>query len=80
MSMPPSQFSWWFNGFNVGNSSVFTTDILSTNMSEKITCKAYNLVTGKNVTKSKMLTVIGKNIGEIDSLNTFCITVKPIKY
>ncbi|XP_040020519.2 cell adhesion molecule CEACAM5 [Gasterosteus aculeatus] len=60
MSMPPSQFSWWFNGFNVGNSSVFTTDILSTNMSEKITCKAYNLVTGKNVTKSKMLTVIEK--------------------
>ncbi|XP_075965820.1 cell adhesion molecule CEACAM5-like [Anarhichas minor] len=58
MSMPPSQFSWWFNGSNVANSSVFTTDVLSLNMSGEITCKAYNNVTGKNVTKSKMLTVI----------------------
>ncbi|KAK9514049.1 hypothetical protein VZT92_027539 [Zoarces viviparus] len=58
MSMPPSQFSWWFNGSNVANSSVFTTDVLSLNMSGEITCMAYNNVTGKNVTKSKMLTVI----------------------
>ncbi|KAM6935828.1 cell adhesion molecule CEACAM5-like [Lycodopsis pacificus] len=58
MSMPPSQFSWWFNSSNVANSSVFTTDVLLLNMSGEITCMAYNNVTGKNVTKSKMLTVI----------------------
>ncbi|XP_068426064.1 carcinoembryonic antigen-related cell adhesion molecule 2-like [Clinocottus analis] len=58
MSMPPSQFSWWFNGSNVANSSMFTTDKLMLNMSGNITCKAYNNVTGKSVTKSKMLTVI----------------------
>ncbi|XP_068568969.1 carcinoembryonic antigen-related cell adhesion molecule 5-like [Cebidichthys violaceus] len=58
MSMPPSQFSWWFNGSKVANSSVFTTAVLSLNMSGEITCMAYNNVTGKNVTKSKMLTVI----------------------
>ncbi|KAM8868915.1 hemicentin-1-like, partial [Spinachia spinachia] len=57
-SMPPSQFSWWFNGSGVSNSSVFTADILSTNMSGEITCKAYNLVTEKYVTKSMMLTAI----------------------
>ncbi|KAK9514052.1 hypothetical protein VZT92_027541 [Zoarces viviparus] len=58
MSMPPSQFSWWFNGSNVANSSVFTTDVLSLNMGGEITCMAYNNVMGKNITKTKMLTVI----------------------
>ncbi|KAL6109223.1 uncharacterized protein ACO6RY_12406 [Pungitius sinensis] len=58
VSMPPSHFSWWFHGSEVGNSSVFTMDILSTSTSGEITCKAYNLVTGKNARKSKMLTVI----------------------
>ncbi|XP_070767908.1 carcinoembryonic antigen-related cell adhesion molecule 1 [Enoplosus armatus] len=58
MSMPPSQFSWWFNGSKVGNTSVFTTGLLSFNMSGYYTCMAYNSVTGKNSTNSKMLTVI----------------------
>ncbi|XP_056299725.1 carcinoembryonic antigen-related cell adhesion molecule 1 [Pseudoliparis swirei] len=58
MSMPTSQFSWWFNGSYVANSSVFTTDILSLNMSGDITCMAYNDVTGKNATTSKLFTVI----------------------
>ena len=62
-SMPPSHYSWWFNGSNVANSSVFTTDRLSFNMSGEYTCKAYNHVTGKNSTNSKMLTVIGKKNG-----------------
>uniref|UniRef100_A0A8C2ZKQ0 Ig-like domain-containing protein n=1 Tax=Cyclopterus lumpus TaxID=8103 RepID=A0A8C2ZKQ0_CYCLU len=61
-SMPTSRFTWWFNGSYAGNSSVFRTGILSLNMSGVITCKAYNDVTGKNVSKSKMFTVIGKNI------------------
>ncbi|XP_037641893.1 carcinoembryonic antigen-related cell adhesion molecule 1 isoform X2 [Sebastes umbrosus] len=58
MSMPPSQFSWWFNGSNVANSSMFKTDLLTFNMSGEYTCKAYNNVTRKNSTSSKMLTVI----------------------
>ncbi|XP_044064748.1 carcinoembryonic antigen-related cell adhesion molecule 1 isoform X2 [Siniperca chuatsi] len=58
MSMPPSQFSWWFNDSLVANTSVFTTGHLSFNMSGEYTCKAYNNVTGKNSTNSKMLTVI----------------------
>lgn len=58
MSMPPSQFSWWFNGSNVANSSVFTTEPLSFNMSGEYTCMAFNNVTAKTSTNSKMLTVI----------------------
>lgn len=59
-SVPPSHYSWWFNGSSVANSSVFTTDPLSFNMSGEYTCLAYNNVTGNNSTNSKMLTVIGK--------------------
>lgn len=57
-SMPPSRFSWWFNGSEVANTSVFTTGLLSFNMSGEYTCMACNHVTGKNSTSSKMLTVI----------------------
>ncbi|XP_041797830.1 carcinoembryonic antigen-related cell adhesion molecule 1 [Chelmon rostratus] len=57
-SIPPSQFSWWFNGSEVANTSVFTTGPLSFNMSGEYTCMAYNGVTGKNSTNSKMLTVV----------------------
>ncbi|KAI3361185.1 hypothetical protein L3Q82_013381, partial [Scortum barcoo] len=60
MSVPDSQFSWWFNGTEVGNTSVFTTAPLSFNMSGEYTCMAYNKVTGKNSTNSTKLTVIGK--------------------
>ncbi|KAI3361186.1 hypothetical protein L3Q82_013382 [Scortum barcoo] len=58
MSVPDSQFSWWFNGTEVGNTSVFTTAPLSFNMSGEYTCMAYNKVTGKNSTNSTKLTVI----------------------
>ncbi|KAG8009939.1 Hemicentin-1 [Nibea albiflora] len=58
LSMPPSQFSWWFNGSEVANTSVFTTDPLSLNMSGEYACMAYNYLTGRNSTSSKMLTVI----------------------
>ncbi|XP_076593549.1 carcinoembryonic antigen-related cell adhesion molecule 1 [Chaetodon auriga] len=57
-SRPPSQFSWWFNGSEVANTSVFSTGPLSFNMSGEYTCMAYNNVTGKNSTNSKTLTVI----------------------
>uniref|UniRef100_A0A3Q3XCZ4 Ig-like domain-containing protein n=1 Tax=Mola mola TaxID=94237 RepID=A0A3Q3XCZ4_MOLML len=57
-SIPPSQFSWWFNGLEVANSSVFITDSLTFNMSGVYTCVAFNDVTGKNTTISRMLTVI----------------------
>jgi len=80
MSMPTSQFSWWFNGSYVANSSVFTTDILSLNMSGDITCMAYNDVTGKNATTSKLFTVIGKNIDGFDSFNACRVTLQPITY
>lgn len=58
-SVPPSQFSWWFNGLEVSNTSVFTTGPLSVNMTGEYTCMAYNNVTERNSTNSKMLTVIG---------------------
>lgn len=62
-SLPPSHFSWWFNGSEVANTSVFTTDPLSLNMSGEYTCMAHNYVTGKNSTSSTMLTVIGMKTG-----------------
>ncbi|XP_035479023.1 carcinoembryonic antigen-related cell adhesion molecule 1 [Scophthalmus maximus] len=58
ISEPPSQFSWWFNGTKVANTSMFTTDCLSLNMSGEYTCMAYNNVTERNSTTSKMLTVV----------------------
>lgn len=58
MSVPPSHFSWWFNGTMVANTSVFSAGPLSLNMTGEYTCMAYNHVTGKNSTKSTMLTVI----------------------
>ncbi|KAK5861854.1 hypothetical protein PBY51_017298 [Eleginops maclovinus] len=58
LSVPPSHYSWWFNGSNVANSSMFTTHPLSFNMSGEYTCMAYNDVTENNSTNSKMLTVI----------------------
>uniref|UniRef100_A0A3B4WBF3 Hemicentin-1-like n=2 Tax=Seriola lalandi dorsalis TaxID=1841481 RepID=A0A3B4WBF3_SERLL len=58
MSYPPSHFSWWFNGTKVANTSVFTTGLLTLNMSGEYTCMAYNNETGKNSTNSKMLTVV----------------------
>ncbi|XP_042279318.1 hemicentin-1-like [Thunnus maccoyii] len=58
VSVPTSNFSWWFNGSLLANTAVFTADHLSLNMSGEYTCIAYNYVTGKNSTNSTMLTVI----------------------
>ncbi|XP_005464014.1 hemicentin-1 [Oreochromis niloticus] len=58
MSVPPSQFFWWFNGSIVSNTSVYTTSLLSSNMSREYTCMAINNVTGKNSTNSTTLTVV----------------------
>nr|XP_019948219.1 PREDICTED: carcinoembryonic antigen-related cell adhesion molecule 5-like [Paralichthys olivaceus] len=58
MSVPSSQFSWWFNGTEVANTSVFTTEPLSFNMSGEYTCMAYNRVTRENSSVSIMVTVI----------------------
>lgn len=60
MSVPPSNFSWWFNGYPMANTSVLTTGPLSLKMSGQYTCMAFNHVTGKNSTNSTMLTVISK--------------------
>uniref|UniRef100_UPI003AACB362 hemicentin-1-like n=1 Tax=Centroberyx gerrardi TaxID=166262 RepID=UPI003AACB362 len=57
-SVPPSQFSWFFNGSLVANTSMFKTGPLYSNMSGEYTCMAYNNVTEKNSTNSMMLTVI----------------------
>lgn len=58
MSVPPSHFSWWYNGSMVANTSVFTAGPLSLNMTGEYTCVAYNNVTEKNSSNSAMLTVI----------------------
>ncbi|XP_008288307.1 carcinoembryonic antigen-related cell adhesion molecule 1 [Stegastes partitus] len=58
MSVPPSHYTWWFNGSMVANTSMLTVGPLSFNMTGEYTCMAHNNVTGKNSTKSTMLTVI----------------------
>uniref|UniRef100_UPI0037E7D136 carcinoembryonic antigen-related cell adhesion molecule 1 n=1 Tax=Semicossyphus pulcher TaxID=241346 RepID=UPI0037E7D136 len=76
-SMPPSQYTWLFNSEKVANTATFTTSVLTLNMSGEYTCKAYNNVTEKNSTNSKMLTVveaiesvsIRNNTVPIDSIN-----------
>ncbi|XP_053289449.1 carcinoembryonic antigen-related cell adhesion molecule 1 [Pleuronectes platessa] len=58
MSVPSSRFSWWFNGTEVSNTSMFTSEPLLLSMSGEYTCMAYNHVTGKNSSVSTMLTVV----------------------
>ncbi|XP_061573928.1 hemicentin-1-like [Cololabis saira] len=58
MSVPPSYYTWWFNGSNVANTSMFTAGPLSLNMSGQYTCMAHNNVTGMNSTNSIELTVV----------------------
>ncbi|XP_035771403.1 carcinoembryonic antigen-related cell adhesion molecule 5-like [Neolamprologus brichardi] len=58
MSVPLTQFCWWFNGSMVSNTSVYATSLLSFNMSGEYTCMAINNVTGKNSTNSTTLTVV----------------------
>lgn len=61
-SYPPSGFTWWFNGSEVGNTLTFRTASLSLNMSGEYTCVASNNVTGGNSSATEMLTVIGKRL------------------
>ncbi|XP_036825331.1 hemicentin-1 isoform X3 [Oncorhynchus mykiss] len=57
-SQPPSQFSWFFNGSQVVTGSVYETDPLTLASHGEYTCVAFNNVTGRNSTVSKMLIVI----------------------
>lgn len=61
-SYPPSGFTWWFNGSEVGNMSTFRTASLSLNMSGEYTCVASNNVTGGNSSATKTLTVNSKRL------------------
>nr|XP_029535033.1 hemicentin-1-like isoform X2 [Oncorhynchus nerka] len=57
-SQPLSQFSWFFNGSQVATGSVYETDPLTLACHGEYTCVAFNNVTVRNSTVSKMLTVI----------------------
>ena len=59
-SQPPSQFSWIFNDSQVGAGSVYETGALILANNGEYTCVAFNNITGRNRTVSKMLTIIGK--------------------
>ncbi|XP_041757767.1 carcinoembryonic antigen-related cell adhesion molecule 1-like [Coregonus clupeaformis] len=65
-SQPLSQFSWFFNGSQVATGSVYETGPLTLASHGKYTCVAFNNITGKNNTVSKMLTIIAI-IASIDS-------------
>ncbi|XP_057689967.1 carcinoembryonic antigen-related cell adhesion molecule 1 [Corythoichthys intestinalis] len=58
MSYPPSQYTWFFDGTPVANTSVYLTPALSQNMSGTYTCEARNTITGENSSADTMLTVI----------------------
>nr|XP_046157426.1 carcinoembryonic antigen-related cell adhesion molecule 5-like [Oncorhynchus gorbuscha] len=57
-SQPLSQFSWFFNGSQVATGSVYETGPLTLASQGEYTCVAFNNVTGRNSTASKMLTVV----------------------
>uniref|UniRef100_A0A674BRD7 Ig-like domain-containing protein n=1 Tax=Salmo trutta TaxID=8032 RepID=A0A674BRD7_SALTR len=57
-SQPPSQFSWFFNGSQVAAGSAYETGPLTLASHGDYTCVAFNNITGKNSTVSKMLTVV----------------------
>ncbi|KAJ8388821.1 hypothetical protein AAFF_G00125770 [Aldrovandia affinis] len=57
-SQPPSQYSWYFNGTRVSESSVYETGPLTLASNGMYTCKAFNSVTQRNGTAVKELTVI----------------------
>ena len=58
-SEPPSQYSWYFNGSLVANGSQYITENVTTAMSGKFICMAFNNITGHNTTAYTMLTVYG---------------------
>ncbi|XP_045064265.1 carcinoembryonic antigen-related cell adhesion molecule 5-like [Coregonus clupeaformis] len=57
-SQPLSQFSWFFNGSQVATGSVYKTSPLTLASLGEYTCVAFNNITGRNSTVSKMLTVV----------------------
>uniref|UniRef100_A0A8C7MU40 Ig-like domain-containing protein n=1 Tax=Oncorhynchus kisutch TaxID=8019 RepID=A0A8C7MU40_ONCKI len=57
-SQPPSQFSWFFNGSQMAAGSVYETGPLTLASNGEYTCVAFNNITGRNRTVSKMLTII----------------------
>nr|XP_029535043.1 hemicentin-1-like isoform X1 [Oncorhynchus nerka] len=57
-SQPLSQFSWFFNGSHVATGSVYETGPLTLASHGEYTCVAFNNITGRNSTVSKMLTVV----------------------
>jgi CD209 antigen/hemicentin len=61
-SQPPSQFSWFFNGSPVETGSVYETGPLTLASHGEYTCVAFNNITGRNSTVSKMLTIIGESV------------------
>ncbi|XP_045064554.1 hemicentin-1 isoform X2 [Coregonus clupeaformis] len=81
-SQPLSQFSWFFNGSQVASDSVYETGPLTLASHGEYTCVAFNNITGRNSTVSKMLTVVApvtmtmvKVIGAQPILNeTFSLT------
>ncbi|XP_034553518.1 carcinoembryonic antigen-related cell adhesion molecule 1 [Notolabrus celidotus] len=75
-SMPPSHYTWWYNGSEVANTSMFRTSPLTLNMSGEYACRAYNNVTGKNSTNSQMLTVIEAVESLVITHNTIPIQTK----
>lgn len=59
-SYPPSTYQWYFQNVLVSNKSEYVTPSLTTSMSGKYLCVAFNSISGKNSTANIMLTVIGK--------------------
>lgn len=60
ISNPPSIYEWYFENVLVSNKSEYVTPSLTTSMSGKYLCVAFNSISGKNSTADIMLTVIGK--------------------
>lgn len=59
-SNPPSIYEWYFENVLVSNKSEYVTPSLTTSMSGKYLCVAFNNISRKNSTADIMLTVIGK--------------------
>ncbi|CAM4699552.1 unnamed protein product [Leuciscus chuanchicus] len=58
VSRPQSQYSWYFSGSKVADSSVYVTAALRQNDSGNYTCMAYNNITGIRSNASVQLTVL----------------------
>uniref|UniRef100_A0AAZ3PUV7 Ig-like domain-containing protein n=1 Tax=Oncorhynchus tshawytscha TaxID=74940 RepID=A0AAZ3PUV7_ONCTS len=61
-SQPLSQFSWFFNGSQVATGSKYDTGPLTLASHGEYTCVAFNNITVRNSTVSKMLTVVAQPI------------------